>query len=154
MTGQQTQPHRVELYSRTILSEQVRRRYNQVAARLSTLARNEHFGEVETINWRQRVPVEEDCFERYHYDLFETWATETDVSLEPFFDTRQCYSKETGERGTFLVMPVMSLAIYRDDALQTVYPHTTANGSQSVMNGLEMLETSHNQEYNTESAVI
>lgn len=122
MDGQLAPPLRIELYSRTILHEQARQRRDKVVGRLEELAGTDRVEEVETITWRKRVPVEEDCFECYHYDLFDTWATEAGVSLEPFFSTRRCWEPETEGRGKHMIMPVLGLAVYSGEHLRTVYP--------------------------------
>lgn len=141
MDGQLTPPLRLELYSRTMLHEQARQRREQVVGRLEELAGRDRVEEVETVTWRKRVPVDEDCFERYHYDLFDTWATEAGVGLEPFFSTRRCWEPGAEQRGEHLIMPVLGLAVYSGEQLRTVYPHATAEGARSVMDALGAIDS-------------
>jgi hypothetical protein len=48
---------------------------------------------------------------------------------------------ETGERGDRLVLPALCVAIYRNETLQTVYPHSTPQGSRTVLDCLDAIET-------------
>jgi hypothetical protein len=48
---------------------------------------------------------------------------------------------DTGDRGERLVLPALCIAIYRDGRLQTVYPHSTPQGSRTVLDCLNAIET-------------
>jgi hypothetical protein len=132
---------RVELYARESLPEAAMRRRDRVAGALSELAESGHVAQVEIHTWATKVPVDGDSTELDRYERFRAWTEDVGVELEPFFDTRQCYSMETGERGEQLVLPALCLAVYRDDRLQSVYPHSTNDGSRSVMDCLRAIES-------------
>ncbi|MFB6165365.1 MAG: HTH domain-containing protein [Haloarculaceae archaeon] len=132
---------RVELYARSSLPEVATRRRDQVAGRLRQLATEGHVSEVEIHTWEKKVPCDGDSDELALYEEFSEWADETGVDLAPFFDTRLCYSSETGERGERIVLPALCVAVYRDDVLQSVYPHSTNDGSRSVMDCLRAIES-------------
>lgn len=136
---------RVELYARRSLPEIAANRRDQVAGRLKQLADDGHVSEVEIHSWDKKVSIDAECREMDLYEEFSTWATEVGVSLEPFFDTRNCYSMETGEKGDRLVFPALCVAVYRDDTLQSVYPHSTNDGSRSVMDCLRAIESARRQ---------
>ncbi|AQL44386.1 hypothetical protein BV210_17420 [Halorientalis sp. IM1011] len=130
---------RVELFARSSLPEVAARRRDDVAGRLERLAREGHVDDVTIDTWEKKVPLSEgDSHERY--ERFSEWAENTGVSLDPFFDTRSCYSMETGERGRWLVRPALCLAVYRDGDLDAVYPHSTTDGSRSVLDCLRAIE--------------
>jgi len=142
MTGNGTMEGvRVELYARSSLPSVAERRRETVENRLEGMAEEGHVATVGTETYRKKVPVDDPSPERSLYREFETWASEVGVDLDPFFETRECYSMETGERGQRLVLPALCIAIYRDDRLQTVYPHSTPQGSRSVMDCLNAIET-------------
>lgn len=142
MTGHGTREGiRVELYARSSLPTAAERRRATVERRLENLADAGHVTQLETETWETKVPLDESSPEWDRYDEFADWADEVGVSLEPFFDTRDCYSMTTGERGERLVLPALCIAIYRDDRLQTVYPHSTPQGSRSVLDCLNAIET-------------
>jgi hypothetical protein len=130
---------RVELFARASLPEVAARRRDEVAGRLERLAGEGHVDDVTIHTWTKKVPLSGESDGPTRYDRFSAWAETTGVSLEPFFDTRRCYSAETGERGTWLVRPVLCLAVYRDGDLDAVYPHSTDEGSRSVLDCLNAI---------------
>lgn len=142
MTGNETsQGVRVELYARSSLPSVAERRHESVAQRLEDLSDRGHIASVETETWNKKVPLDEQSRERDHYERFQTWASDVGVRLDPFFDTRDCYSMDTGERGECLILPALCIAIYRAGRLQTVYPHSTPQGSRTVLDCLDAIET-------------
>ncbi|WP_136715260.1 HTH domain-containing protein [Halorientalis salina] len=132
---------RVELYARTSLSNVAGKRRDQVATQLEELATAGHISHVEIHNWTKKVPLDAESRERRRYEQFSEWAEDVGVDLAPFFDTRTCYSMDSGAKGECLVLPVLCLAVYRDETLQSVYPHTTNDGSRSVMDCLRSIES-------------
>lgn len=140
MAGNNT-TKRVTLYARSRLPEVAARRRDELATRLKSLADEGHVSTVEIHTWPNKVPLESDRTDVQRYERFSEWAAEAGVELDPFFDDRECYSKETGERGEWLVLPALCLVIHRDGDLQSVYPHSTASGSRSVMDCLDALES-------------
>jgi hypothetical protein len=142
MTGHQTPARtRVELFARSSLPSVAAQRRDTVTRRLEQLADVGHVSTVSVHTWQKKVPVEGDALENVLYETFSEWATDVGIGLEPFFDTRECFSRQTGERGTKLVLPAISLAVYRDDDLQSVYPHSTPTGARTVMDCLNALES-------------
>jgi len=132
---------RVELYTRRSLHDAAARRRVEVAGRLNRLATAGHVSGVEIDTWQKKVPLDGSSRERDLYEGFADWADEAGVSLEPFFDTRECYSMDTGQCRERLVLPVLCLAVYRGDELRSVYPHSTGTGSRSVLDCLQALES-------------
>ena len=132
---------RVELYARTSLPGVAEKRRDEVISRLDELATAGHVSAVEIHTWEKKVPLDAECRERSLYDQFRAWADDVGVELTPFFDTRECYSRDSGAKGPRLVLPALCLAVYRDDRLQSVYPHSTNDGSRSVMDCLRAIES-------------
>jgi len=132
---------RVESYARSSLPRVAERRRATVEQRLEGLVGAGHVTALDTATWEKKVPLDEPSPERRRYEAFESWADDVGVSLQPFFDTRDCYSMETGERGEWLVLPALCVAIYREDRLQTVYPHSTPQGARTVLDCLTAIET-------------
>jgi len=135
------QQRRATLYVRSDLPTPSERRRRAVEDRLQDLRCSGVLAEYETATWRKRVPVgDRECPEGTCYDEFVAWATETGCSLSPFFDTRVCYSWETGEKRTELVMPAMCLAIYEDGTLVQVAPFSRGGVPNSIEDCLDDLE--------------
>ncbi|MFB6084150.1 MAG: HTH domain-containing protein [Halorientalis sp.] len=131
---------RVELFARASLPDVAARRRDEVAGRLTRLAEAGHVDDVTIRTWEKKVPLSADGEELAAYDRFREWAEETGVALDPFFDTRTCYSMETGDRGEWLVLPALCLVVYRDGDLDAVYPHSTNDGSRSVLDCIRAIE--------------
>ncbi|WP_284008965.1 HTH domain-containing protein [Haloarcula pelagica] len=125
---------RVELFVRGSLPTPSRKRQAAVEADLEELARRGAVDETTTTTWAKRVPIE-DCgarTERARYNEFAAWARQAGATLAPFFDTRLCYSMQTGEKREELVMPAMCVAVYEDGDLTRVAPATGDDGPTSI----------------------
>ncbi|MFD1588679.1 HTH domain-containing protein [Halorientalis brevis] len=149
-----TEGTRVELYARSSLPEIAEKRRDQIATRLDELANAGHISQVEIHNWRKKVSLTADCREQTRYEAFTEWADEVGVDLAPFFDTRTCYSMDSGEKGERLVLPALCLAVYRDGTLQSVYPHSTNDGSRSVMDCLRAIESARRRTPDPDGATL
>ncbi|MBV0922973.1 hypothetical protein KTS45_02070 [Halomicroarcula limicola] len=125
---------RAELFVRSDLPRPSRERRAAVEERLGQLQRRGVLDGFETTTWRKRVPVEGDepRPERDRYNEFAEWASETGACLAPSFDTRLCYSTETGEKRTELVLPVLCLAVYEDGELAQVAPVGAGGQTRSI----------------------
>jgi len=133
MPPTESQPERrADLFVRGDLPQPSRKRRTAVEAELDGLVSAGVLDGYGTTVWEKRVPVE-GCggrSERDRYNEFAAWAREHGACLAPFFDTRECYSTETGERRTELVMPALCLAVYEDGELARVAPF--AEGGRAV----------------------
>ena len=132
---------RGELFVRADLPTPSERRRRAVENRLQRLQCADVIERFETTVWEKRVPVaDEDCQERTRYEEFRDWAAEAGATLSPFFDTRRCYSWETAEKRTDLVMPALCLALYEDDELVQVAPFARGGTPHSIEECLDDLE--------------
>ena len=136
-TSECPQRRRAELFVRSDLPKPVQKRCEAVESLLDALERDGVVDGVSTTFWAKRVPVDGGPSpERARYNEFCEWAREAGVCLAPFFDTRECYSFETGEKRTELVLPVLCLAIYEDGELTQVAPFTEGGESRTIENCL------------------
>lgn len=131
----------VELYHRETLPTPAQGRREQVEARLAALESAGAIAGYDVATWPKRVPCDgtADPAVRDRYLAFATWAAEGDVRLTPFFGTRECYSMATGDRGDWVVLPALCLAVYEGDRLTSVYPHADGDTYRSVLFGLQTL---------------
>lgn len=97
-------------------------------------------GSVEESVWSPEVPATSESEAVEKYRRFSEWADRHGVSVEPPFEVRQRDSRFVGETNTVLVTPVLCLAVYFDDALLSVFPHTDGNKTVSVEDGLAELD--------------
>ena len=134
---------RARLYVRETLPAPVRGRRERVTDRLSALVADGALARYDVDVWDKRIPADGsgDPETQDAYLACSTWAAEAGVSLSPFFETRECYSWQTGERGTWVVLPALCLSVYEDDELVAVYPHRDGDTYESVWSGIDSLET-------------
>ena len=139
---------RARLHVRETLPGPVRGRRDRVADRLAALVAEGSLAGYDVVPWDKRIPCDGsgDPDTRDRYLAFSEWADERGVSLAPFFETRECYSWETGKRGTWVVMPALCLSVHEDGELTAVYPHTDGDTYNSVWTGIESLEEGHTGE--------
>lgn len=134
----------VELYGRETLPPPAATRRERLEARLTDLSSEGALAGFDVSTWPKRVPHDgdddADAAVRDRYLAFTAWAVEQGVRLTPFFDTRECYSMATGERGEWVVLPALCLAVYEDGDLAAVYPHADGDTYRSVQSGLRSLE--------------
>lgn len=133
---------RARLHVRETLPAPVRGRRERVTDSLSALVSAGTLAEYDVVPWDKRIPADGsgDPGTRDTYLAFSAWADERGVSLTPFFETRECYSWETGERGTWVVLPALCLSVYGDDELVAVYPHRDGDTYESVWTGIDSLD--------------
>ncbi|MFB6152014.1 MAG: HTH domain-containing protein [Haloarculaceae archaeon] len=134
-------PTRVELCGRETLPAPASARRERLSDVLAALEASGTVDEFVASSWPKRVPRDgaacRDARDRYL--AFARWARERGVRLTPSFGTRECYSVETGDRGDWIVFPVLCLAVYEGDELVAVYPHTDGETHRSVGDGIAAL---------------
>lgn len=96
---------------------------------------------VEVVTWPTRVELSAgaDSVAADAYDRFAEWADEEGCRLAPAFDVEAYESTFTGESGTALVTPVVSVAVYEDDELAAVYPYVEDGEVVDVDDGIDRL---------------
>lgn len=129
-----------ELLVRRDLPDPSRRRVDAIDARLDSLATD---GKIQTYRrqtWPKRLRVTRcDDLARDRYLAFTAWAADKDVSLQPFFHTRERYCTEAGTYTDCIVVPAMTLAVTVDDGLASVYPHSDEDGTVAIEDGVVTL---------------
>jgi hypothetical protein len=133
----------VEFHVRSELPPPAEHRATQVYEGLTVLAAEGALDRLDRSTWPNRMPVEDPRPElRDAYLAYTRFAETQDKSLAPFFQTRECYTPEYGGWTDWLVLPAMCLAVYENDELAAVYPHTDGQETYTVQEGLELLERS------------
>lgn len=140
---ERTGARRVVLFVRDALPRPAQRRRERVVDDLADLEADGRVDDYEVVDWPKRFARDEDDHQhvRDRYREFSKWARERDVDLSPFFGTRECYSMSTGEKGEWVVLPALALAVYEDGRLSELYPHSDGDRTRSVEDGLDALET-------------
>lgn len=129
---------RARLFLRGPVSAGVRETQSSLADRLEQLAESSALA-VQTHTWPKRVPAEE-AEGTDRYERFTAWADEHGAELTPFFEERNCYSWQTGERYRALVLPLAALAVHEEGELAAVYPHADEHGVYTVDDAITDLE--------------
>ena len=118
-----------------------------VDQQVETLQACEEDGTVDTVllrSWPKEVartensPYQEvlEAFER-----FDRWADERGVRVQPPFRERTVTSTVTGESKDVLVTPMLCLAVYRNDELHAVFPHTDGEETVTASEAIATLRT-------------
>ena len=132
---------RAMLFVRENLPTPATRSSQTIIARLERLEADGLLGEYGVTSWAKRLPLDASGpkDQRDRYNEFSDWARERGVRLTPFFDTRECYSMETGKKRTELVFPAICLAVYEGDDLETLAPHADGDETTSVNDSLDLI---------------
>ncbi|WP_372478990.1 HTH domain-containing protein [Halomicrobium sp. HM KBTZ05] len=132
---------RARLFVREALPTPATQSSQRTIARLERLTSEGLLDGYSVTSWDKRLPVDgaDAPEQRRRYNEFSDWARSNGARLTPFFDTRECYSMETGEKRTELVFPAICLALYEDGDLRTVAPHAAGSETESVADCLDRL---------------
>nr|WP_101296883.1 HTH domain-containing protein [Halegenticoccus soli] len=118
-----------------------------VDTRLATLRSLEEDGVIDALlirAWPEVLPLSaQSVYGEFldAYERFADWADGHGLSIHPPFVVRTTTSTFTGETKTLLRTPVMCLAVYRDETLVGVYPHSTGESHRNVAEAISLLET-------------
>jgi len=132
---------RVVLSVRETLPSPAARQRDRLRERLCELETDGLIDDFEVSDSPKRIrcerPVHREARDRYNQ--YSQWARDRGVRLRPFFDVRECYAMDTGEKGDWIVFPAITVAIYDDGDLAAVYPHADGDEYRSVADGLTAL---------------
>ncbi|MFB6189291.1 MAG: HTH domain-containing protein [Halapricum sp.] len=134
----------LELYLRTQTPAPISRRLAALRSELAALALD-HGWSFGVTFWPTKIEFaprgSRDSIAHHVYDLVTEWAARNGASLDPAFETRRCYSWETGEPYEALVLPVACLVVERDGDLASVYPHCDETGVHTIAEAITALQT-------------
>lgn len=94
-------------------------------------------------SWPDTVRLDDDGPHREvveEFQRFEEWADGRGVTVRPPFETRTRASMVEEEGVDVLVTPVLCLAVYREERLVSVFPHSDGETTYSVERVLDRLE--------------
>ncbi|WP_424018913.1 HTH domain-containing protein [Halorientalis pallida] len=137
-----TRVTRAELYLREGVPIAAETEQSRILGRLQALAAAGIIRDLQVRRWPRRVTDGDVCARREFAVCreFEGWAAEHSVRLAPAFNRHDCHNGFTGSDYTTTTLPVICLALYDDDDLVAIYPHTGENGIRTLLDGLSMLE--------------
>lgn len=132
----------VKLYLRDSVPAVARDEQQKAVGRLQALEAAGIIDSFTVENWPSRVTngTPDTVPALATYEGFDAWAHQHGASMRPAFDRHECHSLYTGGRFTTTVFPVMSLAVYENGRLSTVYPHARHGRPMTVIDGLAVLE--------------
>lgn len=118
-----------------------------IDAKIDTVQQLESAGKVDSLSihaWPDKITLSEktpyaEAIEEFR--KMEAWADEQDVSIRPPFDVRTTTSSFTNETTTILRTPIMCLAVYADNRLANVFPHSRSEEQYSVTDAIAALRT-------------
>ncbi|AQL44385.1 hypothetical protein BV210_17415 [Halorientalis sp. IM1011] len=133
---------RAELFLRESVAAGARTEQARVQGRLQSLSAAGVIAALSVRRWPHRVTVGDADARREFalYREFEAWADAHGVRLAPAFERHDCHNSFTDSHYTTVVLPVTCLALYDDEDLIAVYPHSSEAGIRTVLDGVSMLE--------------
>jgi hypothetical protein len=118
-----------------------------VEAKIETLQACESEGYIDMFvlrSWPDKVTLEEDTSPHQEvidvFKRFEQWADHRGVSVRPPFEVRTTTSFVTGKTKKILVTPLISLALYHDEQLIGVFPHSADETTDTVTEAITALQ--------------
>lgn len=118
-----------------------------IDSQIETLRACEAKGAVDAVvlrSWPDKVSLGDDDSFREVIDVFrrfERWADRRDVVVRPPFEVRTTSATFTGAEKEVLVTPLIAVAVYRDDSLHGVYPHSDGENTYTVADAIGTLRT-------------
>lgn len=118
-----------------------------IDSQIETLRACEEEGAVAAVvlrSWPDKVSVGDDGQFQEVVDVFrrfERWADRCDVSVRPPFEIRTASATFSGTEKEVLVTPLIAVAVYRDDRLHGVYPHSDGENTYTVSDAIATLRT-------------
>jgi len=137
---------RVELWVRDTTAYGVADRVRAVHDRLRKLERRGDLSEVDLNVWGRAVSVSGDSVTDISgtigakIDEFVDWAEREEQALEPAFAVRKRNPVTVPGSETVLSLPLVCLAVYDEDDLLAVFPHTDDDDVRRVHDCLDGLE--------------
>lgn len=130
---------RVEAYIRPELL------IDPIDGRLQTVETLQEEGVIDEVDievWPPKVPLIETSFTGVIdvFDTFTEWANANGVEIQPPFRVCETSSEFTGETKTVLRLPSLCLAIYVDETLESVIPHTDGKSQYTIEEAITALE--------------
>lgn len=118
-----------------------------IDSHVETLRACEQEGAIDSLvlrSWPDKVALTEsspfqeavEAFER-----FERWAEGRGVSVRPPFEVRSVESRISDTEREVLSTPLIAVAVYRDEHLTGVYPHTDGDETYTVADAIAKLRT-------------
>lgn len=121
---------------------------NDVIQRIQRLVDRDRLAALSRYTWaRELSPAAEDTwceFAREKYDEFTRWAVGSNRSLEPAFSRRTVRNEYLDECYDVIQFPIISIAVYDDDALVRLAPSVDDDGEaytiEDCLTELEQLD--------------
>jgi len=116
-----------------------------IDSQIETLRACEAEGAVDAVvlrSWPDKVSLGDDGSFGEVIDVFrrfERWADRRGVSVRPPFEVRTTAATFSGTEREVLVTPLIAVAVYRDDRLHGVYPHSTGDNTYTVADAIATL---------------
>lgn len=134
----------IDLYVRTDIPTVERR--DAVIEQLERLEQEGRIAEFQVHSWPRAISLDllGDVEGRRVYDVvrtFDSWTSRHDRDMHPAFDVQRSRSTYTGESDELLILPVLTLAAYRDGDLVEVAPCCHDGAVCTVEDVLEALST-------------
>jgi len=154
INGSETQHRTVRLFVRADPELGCENQKQAVLDRLDGLDADDRIDRYEVNVWTKAIriagPLEGTTYYKRvfdHFTAFQQWAIGESVALKSAFNVEKVDCEITDETYRVLSLPCLCLAVYDDDELQGVYPHTDDKTTRTISHCLDKLEASGQLEY-------
>ncbi|MEA1930294.1 MAG: HTH domain-containing protein [Euryarchaeota archaeon] len=154
INGSETQHRTVRLFVRADPELGCEKQKQAVLDRLEGLDADDRIDDYEVNVWTKAIriagPLEGTTYYQRvfdHFTAFQQWAVKESVALKSAFNVEEVNCEITDETYRVLSLPCLCLAVYEDDELRGVYPHTDSETTRTINHCLDRLEASSQIEY-------
>ncbi|MFD1642896.1 HTH domain-containing protein [Halohasta litorea] len=154
INGSETQHRTVRLFVRADPELGCEKQKQAVLDRLEGLDADDRIDDYEVNVWTKAIriagPLEGTTYYQRvfdHFTAFQQWAVKESVALKSAFNVEEVNCEITDETYRVLSLPCLCLAVYEDDELRGVYPHTDDETTRTINHCLDRLEASSQIEY-------
>lgn len=133
---------RIELRVRHAVQPPVQDRIAEVRAQLGQLAATGDIAAVDVEVWGNCIdldPANQSTDGYQTYIEFAEWAAEKGYKLGPAFRLHRRSSLISDEDYLVVTVPLVSLALYENETVRAVYPHTRGDEVKTITDGLREL---------------
>jgi hypothetical protein len=138
-------PHsRIELRIRHAVQPPVQERIREIQDSLQTLVDRSPPAELSVEIWGTHIDLAPSAVTSDHLDTYVTfaeWAATNGYELGPAFRVHRPTSLVSNEDYPVVTVPLVTIAVFDDDELEAVYPHTDDGAVRTVADALCDLET-------------
>lgn len=140
---ERTATPRTELRVRHAVQPAVQDRITEIRSELNQLAREGYIEEPDVVVWGTHIDMRPENERTNHYETyvdFAAWAARNDYDLGPGFRLHRSSTMFDEDEYPVVTVPLVSLAVYEDNEVTAVFPHSADGSVNTIEDGLKYLQ--------------